>query len=71
MKGPFISKYYKATFQFFLLICKVEIIEFDGETIAFTKEISYTSVCITYVQAEKQGNVCFLNLQNKIWFLYR
>lgn len=29
----------------------MEIIEIDGEIIAFTKEISYTSVCITCVQA--------------------
>lgn len=62
MKGPFISKYCKACFQFFFLIFKVEIIELDGEGIASTKEISYTSVCITYVQAEIQGDIYFLNI---------
>lgn len=70
MKGPFISKYYKATFQFFLLICKVEIIEFDGETIAFTKEVSYTSVCITYTGRETR-KCLFLKFTKKKRSLYR
>lgn len=70
MKGPFISKYCKACFQFFFLIFKAEIIELDGEGIAFTKEISYTSVCITYVQADTRRYLFLKHIKGNI-NLYR